>query len=231
MSLQGLIELDQQLLHSLNGSDSLFLDGLMKTISSGYTWIPLYLALFYIIIRNNENMSQILLVVGCAALCLLLSEGVTEGIVKPMVERFRPTYDPFIKNTIDTVDGITGAQPYGFFSSHAANTVGITMLLILIVRSRVLSITMAIWALLNCYSRIYLGVHYPGDVICGILWGCISGLIAYILYWRIHRKIASPDNYISSQYTSSGYSFADIDVAQSVFVFTIIYAMLSGLFF
>ncbi len=231
MSLQWFTYIDQQLLHFLNGSDSLFIDGIMKTISSGYTWIPLYLALLYVIIHNNEKMNQIMLVLGCAALCLLISEGVADGIAKPLVARLRPTYDPLIRGTISTVDGITGPQQYGFFSAHAANTFGITMLLILIVRSKVLSITLVIWSLLNSYSRIYLGVHYPADVLCGLLWGTVSALLSYILYMRIHRSISSPDNYISSKYTSTGYSFSDIDIVETVFVFTMLYVAFRGLFY
>jgi undecaprenyl-diphosphatase len=231
MGLQWFVALDQQLLHSMNGSDSLFLDGMMRTISSGYTWIPLYLALLYIVIRNNENMNQIMLIIGCSAICLVLSEGVADGIAKPLVERLRPTYDPMIRGSVDIVDGITGPQPYGFFSAHAANTFGIALLFILIVRSRILSVTLVIWSLLNGYSRIYLGVHYPGDVICGLLWGSVSAIIAYIVYWRVHRKIASPDNYISSQYTNTGYSFADIDIVQSIFAFTMLYVMIRSLIY
>lgn len=81
---------DLEVLHFFNGSDNLFIDQLALVLTSGLTWIPLYLTLFYIIVRNNETMAQIGLAVMGALVCVALSEGITDGVVKPLVERWRP---------------------------------------------------------------------------------------------------------------------------------------------
>lgn len=232
MDLQWLIDIDHSILYACNGSNSLFFDGIMATITSGYTWIPLYMALFFLIVRNNDNMSEIMLIFLSSAVCLLLSEGMADGVFKPLVARFRPTYDPMICDNINTVDGITGSQPYGFISAHAANTFGIALLFCFIVKSKLLSVTLMFWSLINCYSRIYLGVHYPGDVICGMIWGTVSAVIAFLVYKRVYKRLSeSSNNYISTQYTSSGYSAEDIDIVVAVFTFTLFYVIINGCFF
>ena len=96
-------DIDRYILGLLNGSDSIFLDGVVTTLTSGFSWIPLYVALFYIVIKNNDTMEQIGLTVGCALLCVLLADGLADGIVKPLVARPRPLNDPFIRHTIDVV--------------------------------------------------------------------------------------------------------------------------------
>ena len=84
MNIDTLLGYDQELLLALNGSDSQFMDGLMMTLTSGLTWIPLYIALLYLVIKNSETMGQIALIVACAALCVLFADGLADGIVKPV---------------------------------------------------------------------------------------------------------------------------------------------------
>ena len=145
MELEPIIQFDKQLLLMLNGSDSLFLDGLAMVLTTAATWIPLYVSLFYVVLKNNENVRQILLVVCCAALCVLLAGTVDDTIVKPMVARFRPTHDPEIGMMVDVVDGYRGGK-YGFFSAHAANTFSIAVFFSLLIRSRVLSVSLVLWS-------------------------------------------------------------------------------------
>lgn len=95
MNIDTLLGYDQELLLALNGSDSQFMDGLMMALTSGMTWIPLYIALLYLVIKNSETMGQIALIVACAALCVLFADGLADGIVKPGVARFRPVQRPF----------------------------------------------------------------------------------------------------------------------------------------
>ena len=121
-----LIQLDKQFLLFLNGSESLYYDMLMRTLTNAWTWVPLYLSLFYIVLKNNENVQKILLVMGGAALCILFAGTVDDAIVKPLVGRWRPTHDPQIGMLVDIVDGYRGGR-YGFFSAHAANTFSITV--------------------------------------------------------------------------------------------------------
>ena len=225
-----LIEIDRNLLVFFNGSDSLFLDNLVVTLTSGLTWIPLYLSLLYIVIKNNETMKQIMLVIGCVCLCMLISDGVVDFIVKPMVGRLRPTHDPAIKYSLDVVNNIRENQ-FSFFSAHASNTFCIAVFFSLLVRNCKFVVAMIIWSLLNCWTRLYLGVHYPSDILVGILWGGFVGAFVYYIYIKSDLHIKSDFNYISSKYTSTGYNQMDIDIVLSVLVVTLLYAIIKSLIF
>ena len=220
--------IDQQLLFWMNGSDSLFADGVMTTLTAGTTWIPLYIALFYLVLKNNETMAQVLLTVGCAAVCVLITAGITNLIIKPLVARPRPCDDPLIKYAVDVVSGISAGN-YSFFSAHAANTSALVMFLALLIRNRLFIVAMIIWSLLNCYTRLYLGVHYPSDILCGLLFGSLMGFIAYVVYLKIYLKISPQFHYVSSHYSSTGYALDDIDVVVCVMVLTVLYAIIRAL--
>lgn len=211
MTLESIIEFDQQLLLWFNGSDSLFLDRMSDMLTWGFTWTPLFLALFFLVVKNNETMPQIVLVTCCAGLCILLADGMADGIVKPLVARPRPAMDPYLKYLVDVVDGHRGSG-FSFFSAHAANTMSLAVFFSMLVRNRLFTTVMVLWSLLNCWTRLYLGLHYPVDIVCGLLWGIVSGLISYMVYHKFYYKISPKINYISSHYTSTGYSMADIDM-------------------
>ncbi|MBQ9669216.1 MAG: phosphatase PAP2 family protein [Prevotella sp.] len=220
-----LIELDKQLLLTLNGSDSLFLDGLVKTLTAIPTWIPLYVALLYVVVKNNDSLQKVLLIVGCALLCVFLAGSLNDMLVKPSVARWRPTRDSEIGMMVDLVNGYRGGH-YGFFSSHAANTFSLAVFFSLLIRSRLLTVALVAWSLLNCWTRLYLGVHFPGDILCGLLWGGVVGTAMWYVHHRISRRMASTGNYISSQYTATGYQITDVDAVVCVLLFTLVYAIL-----
>ncbi len=217
------IGIDLPLLQFFNGSDSLFLDGMMTALTNGFTWVPLYLALLYMVIKNNETMQQIFLTIGCLLLCILLADGMADGIAKPFFARLRPSHDPLVMERLDFV-GIRGSG-YSFFSAHAANTMSLAVFFCLLVRNRIFNFFMIAWSLLNGYTRLYLGVHYPSDVLVGFLWGAVSGFIAYLVWRKVYFKISPGLNYVSSQYTRTGYALSDADVVIAVMAFTFIYSM------
>ena len=224
MDLESLIQLDKQLLLAVNGSDSLFLDGLASVLTTAATWIPLYISLFYLVLKNNENMKQILLIVSCAALCVVLAGTIDDSFVKPTVALLRPTHDFQIGQLVDIVDGYRGGR-HGFFSAHAANTFSIAVFFSLLIRNGVASTFLIFWSLVNCWTRMYLGVHYPGDILCGLIWGGLMGLIVYYIYYKINARMATGMRFVSSQYTSTGYLLTDIDVVINVLFFTFVYAL------
>lgn len=187
--METIIQFDQQLLLMLNGSDSLFVDQLAVILTNARTWIPLYIALFYMVLRCNNSVSQVLLVLGVAGLCVVLAGTIDDTIVKPLVARWRPTHDPQIGILVDVVNDYRGGN-YGFFSAHAANTFSLAVFFSLLTRNRILSYFLIGWSLVNCWTRIYLGVHYPGDILVGLLWGGLVGYGVYRLYLRVAKPVA-----------------------------------------
>ena len=176
--MEEIIQFDKQLLLLLNGSDLLFLDELVWTLTNAKTWILLYVAFFYAVLRNSKSIRQVLLVVGCAALCVLVAGMFDDMIVKPLVARWRPARDPEIGILVDVVNGYRGGK-YGFFSAHASNTFSIAIFFSLLFHRKVVTCFLVGWSLINCWTRLYLGVHYPGDIMVGLIWG---GTVGYCIY-------------------------------------------------
>ena len=192
--VEEIIHFDKQLLLLLNGSDSVYLDSVIMTLTTAQTWIPLYVALLYVVIstslrqnagwgseRVKRTVRDVLFVLGAAGLLVLLAGTFDDEIVKPLVARWRPTHDPEIGALVDTVNDYRGGN-YGFFSAHASNTFSIAIFFSLLMRWRPFVCAMVIWSFVNCYTRLYLGVHYPGDITVGLLWGGFVGWLVYHIY-------------------------------------------------
>lgn len=212
--LISLLDVDRYILSFFNGSESVFVDGVVTILTSGFTWVLLYLVLFYIVIKNNDTMSQIGITIGCVLLCLLFADGLADGIVKPLVARPRPLNDPFIKHTIDIVAGSYDRQ-YSFFSAHAANTFSLAIFFSLHFRRKAITVVLVAWSLLNCWTRLYMGMHYPSDIVVGLLWGfCVGGGV-----WSLFRRRLK-----------SGSVSHDGDLLITAFVFTLLMAVLMSFF-
>lgn len=216
---------DISILELVNGSSSSFWDAFMLTLTSGYTWIPLYIALLYLVIYNSETMSQIMLVIGCALLCVVFSGGLSDYVVKPLVCRLRPVNDPMLSDIIVSASSVM-PKDFSLFSSHAANTISLTVFFSLLVRNMKLFVALLIWSLTNCYTRMYLGFHYPSDILVGLLWGALIGFVVYYLYIRLYSKVSSTGEYISTQYTSKGYTISTVDIVLCVIVLIYIVSMM-----
>jgi undecaprenyl-diphosphatase len=229
LDIQTFLANDRLVLSWFNGSNSVFLDGWMSALTSGFTWLALYASLFYLVVKNNETMGQIMLVVGCALACVGLADIMADVIVKPLVERWRPSNDPIFKYDVSVVDGYRGTS-YGFFSAHAANTFSLALFFCMLVRSRVLSVALVLWSFVNCYTRMFLGLHYPSDIVCGLLWGSVCAIGVYYFYLRVSRRMFGEDNYVSTQYTSTGYRLCDVDIVVFVLVSTVLITLFKALF-
>lgn len=224
MDFSKIQDMDMQVLSLFNGSDNIMLDQMVQILTSGLTWMPLYVMLFFVVMRNNETMGQIALVVGSAIFCVLFADGLVDGIIKQLAERWRPSNDPTFKYMVQVVDDIR-PKGYSFCSAHAANTMSLAVFFSLLIRSKMLTITLVIWSLINCWTRLYLGVHYPSDILCGMIIGIIVGILVYLLYYKIYRRISPKINYISNQYTSTGYDHDDIDKAMVILMLTLVYVV------
>jgi undecaprenyl-diphosphatase len=191
------------------------------------TWIPFAVVLLYVIFKNNK-IKEALIIIALLGVVIALADQISSGICKPLFARFRPTQDPELMYQIDIVNGYRGGT-YGFISSHAANTFGVAVFLTLIFKSGSLAIILFIWAILNAFSRIYLGVHYPGDILFGTLVGVGAGILIYIIYRKLQNTLLKQANFISNQYTSSGYLISDIRLIKTVFYLTLFYVMVRGM--
>ncbi len=223
MSFEALHTIDKCVLLTLNGSNNLFLDNLVVTLTSAYTWILLYGALLYLVIKNNENWWKIMLIVGIVGIGLLIVDGVNLGIVKPLIARPRPLNSPELQGIVQSANGYY-ASGYSFFSSHTANAFVVAVFFSLLVRDRIFSILMISWSIIVSLTRPYLGVHYPSDVLVGMIFGSSVAVFIYFLYLRIYIRFSDKLHYISTKYTRTGYSFADIDVVICVLILSFIYA-------
>ena len=177
-----ILQIDADLLLWINGHHAPWADTLMWTISRATTWIPLYALLVYLL-WHRFGWRRTIVYFLAIVIAIGLSDYISSGLIKPLVCRLRPTHEPLLQPFIRLVNGYTGGL-YGFVSSHAANTAARALLFSLFYRDRLMTAVMTLYVLLNCYSRMYLGVHYPGDILCGLIVGCaISGLI-YVLVVR-----------------------------------------------
>ena len=168
--------LDTSLTLAINSCHSPFFDNFFYIYTQTWTWIPAILVLLVWMWRKWGVRS--LYVVAGIALCILLSDQISSSLLKPLVARLRPTYNPEIADLIHTVNGYRGGR-YGFVSSHAANAATFVTFTALIFRNRYYSILLSLLAFLTAYSRVYLGVHYVGDVLCGALIGVLVGMGVY----------------------------------------------------
>ena len=142
---------------------------------------------------------------------LLIVNGLNLGIVKPLVARPRPLNNPDLQGFVVAVNHYM-ADGYSFFSSHTANAFVIAVFFSLLVRDRSFLFLMIAWSIMVSLTRPYLGVHYPSDVFVGMIFGSSVAVFIYFLYLRIYIRFSDKLHYISTKYTRTGYSFADIDV-------------------
>ncbi len=187
--IQQLESLDTQLFLFLNGLHSEWFDGFMYMVSGKFTWIPLY-ASFLVLLLCNYRYKTALLVCLSLALVVLLCDQIASGLLKPLVERLRPSNENSpISGMVHIVNGYRGGR-YGFPSSHSANTWGVTFFVMFLAKRKVLTMFLSCWAFLVSYSRIYLGVHYPGDLLVGFMIAYLCAGIVYILFKRCFMEDA-----------------------------------------
>jgi undecaprenyl-diphosphatase len=180
--IETLLEADKDLLLFFNGYHVPWLDPIMLVLTKTIAWLPLYLTLIFMVVKDFQKDSWRVLIV--VAFTILLTDQITSSLMKPYFERLRPSREPELVGLLHLVNGYRGGL-YGFASSHAANSFGVAMFIWLIFRkSRQWIWILFVWAVLITYTRIYLGVHYPGDILVGAIIGIGCAVFSYYLYKR-----------------------------------------------
>lgn len=178
------MEIDTQLFLFLNRLHTGWLDTVMVSITEMWPWIPLYILLLFMVFKHYGKRGWwILLAVGVVILC---SDQLSAHVCKPLFQRLRPCFNPDLEGLVHLPKGLPGGR-YGFVSSHAANTFAVAAFLTATLRKNYKSIGwwLYAWALVSSYSRIYIGVHYPGDILAGTALGILIGLII----WKLMKLI------------------------------------------
>lgn len=174
-------QIDSAIFLMLNSFHHPAMDTVMYAVSGKWTWIPLYVAILYVMIIRIGWKSGLFLFL-CIVATIACSDQICASVIRPVVGRLRPSnLDNPISQFVHIVDGYRGGR-YGFPSCHGSNTFALATIISLSLRSMRLSVILYYWALLNCYSRIYLGVHYPGDLVVGGMIGMLSGYLFYTIY-------------------------------------------------
>lgn len=179
-----LSDIDARLLLIVNGAHSPFFDAVMWCISGRWIWIPFYAVLAYLLFRRMswKRASICLVTIG---LIILAADQTCATLIRPEIGRLRPAnLNNPLSSFVHVVNGYRGGR-YGFPSCHAANTFALAVFMSLVIRHKWFTVMMFSWAFIVSYSRMYLGVHYFGDLFCGATIGSLFAVLFYYLqnYW------------------------------------------------
>src|SRR5664280_1224872 len=186
--------IDQQLFLFINSLNSPFFDQVMNILSGKLIWVPLYLTI--LVFLGIKYKRKFLIIIIFIILAATLADQ-SSVIVKNLVHRLRPCHEPSIMGIVHLVNGECGGA-YSFVSSHATNTFDVALLSLSFIKKRWYSLSIILWAGAICYSRVYLGVHYPGDILCGALLGSFIGWGMYSLYILTDNNILKSRPYFNS---------------------------------
>ena len=192
--LEQLLHIDTEILLAINGWHAPWADTLMWIISAKATWIPLYVLLIGLLVWRYRKPAMtgvkwLQRVPACVVMIVVIglavgaADFIASGILKDLVARPRPTRVPELEGVLHLVNGYKSGR-YGFVSSHAANTMAVALLFSLIWRNKIATVGLMLWVAANCYSRMYLGVHYPTDILGGLMVGALVAVVVYAMLVR-----------------------------------------------
>ena len=181
--MEYLNQLDTQLFMLINGSHNAFFDPIMFWLSNILIWVPMYLLIIFLMIRRYKMRGVLMLLF--IGITITLCDQTTSHLLKNLVQRLRPSHEPALAGLIYLSKAGPGGL-YGFVSSHAANSFGLATFIYFTFNNhfKPLKYWLIVWAILVSYSRIYNGVHYPGDVLAGSIIGIAFGYLMAKAYFR-----------------------------------------------
>ena len=187
--LDKIIYIDQEVFLYFNTFHSPFWDSVMYWVSHPLFWIPLYLFFFYILFKKF-GMKKMLIMIVLIGVTFALTDLISVELFKKVFQRLRPSHEPKLEGLVHLVDNYRGGK-WGFVSSHASNVFGLATLIFLFLGKRIkrIGFWIFLWAAVVSYSRIYLGVHYPLDLICGGFLGISIAIIIYGLAKQFKLKL------------------------------------------
>lgn len=193
--IESLNTIDTEIFLLLNKLNSPFWDQVMWYITSIKLWIPLYILILFFIFKRYKLKGFFVLIF--LVLLVTLADQSSVKLFKEVFQRLRPCHNPNLDGLVHTVNGKCGGK-FGFVSSHATNTFAFAMFISLFFKQQWITISFFIWAIVVSYSRIYLGVHYPGDVLGGAVLGIGCGLIVYYLYYHVNKRYIKNEVYFTN---------------------------------
>ncbi len=176
--------IDLNLFFTINKFHSPFFDGIMFFVSSKWFWIPIILIVLFFSIKNFRKNFYIPIL--ALLFCFFLTDR-ANSVSKKLTKRYRPSHNTEIQTQVHIVNGYRGGL-YSFFSGHAANSLGLALLASMFFRKKWLTIFLVSWSVLVSYSRIYLGVHYPSDIIVGWICGALIAVLVYKISVKIFKS-------------------------------------------
>ncbi|WP_333616036.1 phosphatase PAP2 family protein [Bacteroides pyogenes] len=190
--IQNLSETDTAVFLFLNGFHNSFWDQFMSAFTGKLIWIPMYATILYVLFRNF-HWKTALCYIAAIALTIGFADQMCNGVIRPLAERLRPSGEGSpIAELVHIVDGKRGGG-FGFPSCHASNSFGLAFFVVCLFRRKWLSIFILLWAFTNSYTRLYLGLHYPGDLLAGALIGILGAGVFYLIASRIALNKRMPE--------------------------------------
>lgn len=184
--LDQILQLDKTVFVFLNGLGSAYFDGLWLLITKQINWVPIFVIILYLVFKHL-GWRHALLIIGMITLLLILTDQTTNHLFKYRFMRLRPGSDPALDGLIRAVKT---SSTFSFISGHASNSMAVAFFLFKVLKPYLKFMGFIfLWPMIFAYSRIYLGLHYPLDILCGYVWGILMALLILKLYTVIRDKI------------------------------------------